>query len=347
VIKPRQFTALAIAAIVSVLLAAVLYASANRFSQGRVEGRPLAPDLNAQVNTVSAIEIAQGDKKLTIERSGDQWKLKDRAGYPANAEKARALVVQLAQANLIEPKTALKDRYALLELEDPGTKDGKSRGIKILGDKGKPLADIVIGKSRHEAFGSGRSGFYVRKAGDNQTWLAIGDPKATADVKDWVQTGIFSTDTTKITRVAIEHTGEPALVVEKNTDKPDDKDKPAEKFKLAAIPEGKKLKQGATADQIPQAFSSIDMDDMRKLEATPSGDKVSVITLDADGGLKVTFRLRKDGDTNWLSFAATGEGDAKKQADDLNAKANGWEFRIPGWKADAIGKRAADLFETS
>ena len=61
----------------------------------------------------------------------------------------------------------------------------------------------------------------------------------------------------------------------------------------------------------------------------------------------MTFRLHKDGDVSWLSFNATGEGDAKKQADEINAKATGWEFKIPNWKADAISKRAADLFETS
>ena len=100
-------------------------------------------------------------------------------------------------------------------------------------------------------------------------------------------------------------------------------------------------------DPIPQAFSSIDLEDVRKLDATPTGDKVSVLTLESEGGPKVTFRLRKEDGGAWLSLTATGEGDAKKAADDINAKATGWEFKIPTWKADAIGKRAADLFETS
>lgn len=339
-IKPRQFTVLAGVTLVGVVLAGIVYASSNRYAPGRVEGQPLASELRARINTASAIEIVQGDKKLTLERSGDQWKLKERAGYPALAEKARALVIALSTADTVEPKTASKDRYALLDLQDPSSKDAKSRGVKVLDDKGKPLADVIVGKSKPEAFGSGRSGFYVRTASSPQTWLATGDPKASAEVRDWVQTGIFTTVADKITRVTIEHPGETPLVVEKGTEKD-------QKFKLAAMPDGKKLKQGVTIDQIPQAFSSIDMDDMRKLDATPAGDKVSVLTLEAEGGLKVTFRLNKDGDASWLSFSAAGEGDAKKQADEINAKAAGWEFKIPSWKADAIAKRAADLFETS
>jgi Domain of unknown function (DUF4340) len=339
VIQPKQFTALAGVTIVAVLLAAILYASANRFSPGGIEGQPLVPELQRAVNTVAAIEVTQGDKKLTVERAGEQWKVKERAGFPANAEKARTLVLQLSNAQLIDPKTANKDRYSLLELEDPTAKDAKSRQVRILDDKGKPLADVILGKSRHDAFGSGRSGFYVRRTGDAQTWLASGEPKAAAEVRDWVQTGVFNTDTSKISRLAIEHPGEAPLVIEKGTDE-------KEKFKLAQIPDGKKVKQG-TVDPIPQAFSSIDMEDVRKLDATPTGDKVSVLTLESEGGPKVTFRLRKEDGGAWLSLTATGDGDAKKAADDINAKATGWEFKIPTWKADAIGKRAADLFETS
>jgi hypothetical protein len=340
VIKPRQFTILAAVAIVSLLLAGFLYASSNRWSQGRVAGQILAPDLARRINSVAAVEITQGDKSVTLQRSGEQWTLKERDGFPANAEKARALVLQLASAELIEPKTTSKDRYSLLELEDPKAKDAKSREIRILDDKGQPITDVVVGKSRYGAFGSDRSGFYVRRASDAQTWLASGEPRAPLEIKDWVQTSIFTIDSGKIVKLTAEHPGEATLVIEKG----DDKD---HKFKLAQMPDGKKLKQGVTIDQIPQGFASIDLDDMRKLAATPSGDKVSVMTLEADGGLKVVFRMRKDGDASWLSFAASGEGDAKKQADEINAKSNGWEFKLPGWKADAIGKRAADLFETS
>lgn len=75
-IKPQQFTILAGVTLVSVVLAGVVYGSSNRYSPGRVEGQPLTSDLRARINTASAIEIVQGDKKLTLERSGDQWKLK-------------------------------------------------------------------------------------------------------------------------------------------------------------------------------------------------------------------------------------------------------------------------------
>ena len=340
VIKPQHFAALAAATAASVVVAAALFAGANRWSAGQVEGALLLPDLARQINTAAVVEVTQGPKKLTFERQGEQWKIKERSGYPASPEKVRALVITLAEAQLIEAKTAAKDRHKLLELEDPSAADAKSRLVRIRDAQNKPLAEVVLGKSRWDAFGSGRGGVYVRRLGDAQTWLATGEPKATLELRDWVTAQIFDTDQSKISRITLEHAGEEPLVVEKGDGK-------EQKFKLAQMPEGKKLKQGVTVDQIAQGFGTIDMEDVRALEATPAGAGVSVLKVEVEGGPTTTLRLRKDGDSHWLSLAAKGEGDAKKKADEINARVQGFEFKIPQWKADQIGKRRADLFETS
>lgn len=341
-IKPQQFTALAIGTLASVIAAAVIYSMTNRWNAGKVEGAQLVPGFANQEKAITAIEIAQGEKKITLERAGEQWKVKERAGYPANGERVRSLLNTLAKAELIEPKTATKDRHQQLELEDPTAKDAKSRGVRVLDAKGKALADVVLGKSRYDAFGSGKGGVYVRRASEVQTWLATGEPKGGTDLKDWVSSTIYELDQAKVQKVMIEHPGETSMVVEKN-DAKDAKDK----FKISiTAPEGKKLKAGAV-DQIPTGFASIDLEDVRKLDATPSGDKVSVVKLEAEGGINITFRLRKDGDSNWLSLTATGEGDAKTKADELNTRHGGWEYKIPQWKVDQIGKRREDLFEAA
>ena len=99
----------------------------------------------------------------------------------------RALLVKLAGAELVESKTRNKDRYALLELEDPAAKDAKSRLLRLLDDKGGVIAEAVIGKKRFDAFGGSKSGTYVRKPGDAQTWLSNADLDVSVAVRDWVQ----------------------------------------------------------------------------------------------------------------------------------------------------------------
>ena len=252
-IKPQRFAALAAATAASVLTAAVLYSITNRWTAGKVEGAALIPGLAQQEKAIATVEIVQGDKKTTLLREGEQWKVKERAGYPADPQRVRKLLTALAAAELIEPKTASKDRHKQLELEDPAAKDAKSRGIRILDAKGKPLAEVVLGKSRYDAFGSGKGGVYVRRLAEAQTWLATGEPKGSAEFKDWVSTAAFETDTTKISKLTLEHPGEEPLVIEKGAVEQGAKDPKDQKFKLARMPDGKKLKQGVTVDQIPQA----------------------------------------------------------------------------------------------
>ncbi|MBS0241312.1 MAG: DUF4340 domain-containing protein [Proteobacteria bacterium] len=364
-IKPQHFMALALGAVCSLVLAVGVYAGANRWSAGKVEGAQFLPELTRNINSVAAIEVTQGGQTLTIDRSGNSWKVRDRSGFPAKAEVARALLVALTQSQLVEPKTAVKDKLALLELEDPAGKAAKSRRIRVLDSSGKAISDVVLGKTKYDAFGSGKPGLYVRRVSEAQSWLATGEPKATAAIKDWIDTRAFTTDATKISKVTIETAGEAPLVIEKGPPpaeppketKPDEKPAagapkppapPAAKYHLASkLPDGKKLKKDVSVDTVADAFASIDLDDIRKLDATPSGDKVQVIRLEQDGGPSVTFRLRKDGDASWLSFSAAGEGEAKKKADEINARAQGWEMKIPSWKADQIGKRPSDLFEAA
>lgn len=363
-IKPQQFIVLAAATAVSVVLAIGTYVGNNNWSKGTVEGAAFLPDLESRINSVGAVEITQGGKTLTLARNGSAWTVREAGGFPAKPEGPRALLVALTQAQLVEPRTAVAEKLAMLELEDPAAKDAKSRHVRVLDGSGNVISDVILGKTRYDAFGSGKGGIYVRRANETQSWLATGDPKATSDLKDWIDTSVYSSDAATITKVTIENPGEEALVIEKrppeekkaeeakdasaapksNEKKPDEK---LGKYQLAKMPDGKKLKEGAKLDDIAEAFGSISLDDVRKLEATPAGDKVQVIKVESEKGPTVTFHLRTDGDARWLSLSAAGDGDAKAKADEINAKAKGWEFKIPNWKADQIGKRRADLFETT
>jgi hypothetical protein len=304
----------------------------------------MLPELRRQASALGGVELTKRGRTLTFVRKGEQWSIKERAGYPVEGDKVRALLVQLTNGELAEPKTASKDRWPLLDLEDPATAEAKSSLVRLLDAGGKPIGELVIGKQRMNAFGTGRHGIYVRRPSETQTWLASAEPKVTLDVKDWVDPAIFKADTEKLKRVSVAHPNEVPIVVER-----DGEAAKGGKFVLKTIPEGMKVKQSAGVEQIALSLGSVELEDVRKLDATPVGDNVSTITAESSDGLTVTFHLRREGkeDEPWLSFTAAGEGEAKKAADAINAKATGWEFKIPKWKADQIGKRAADIFEMS
>jgi hypothetical protein len=121
------------------------------------------------------------------------------------------------------------------------------------------------------------------------------------------------------------------------------------KLAFVGLPtEGKKLKDASAAEALVRAVASIDLEDVRKFAASPAGDGVGVVKVESADGLAATLRLRKEGDAQWLSVTVTGrEGDAKKTAEEIAARTQGWEFKVPSYKADAILKKRADLVEAS
>jgi hypothetical protein len=340
--RPRSFAALAVITVVALAIALTTYAAQNRWSQAKVSGAGLFPGLAAQASRISRVELKQGDKSLTLARDKEAWTLADRGGYPAKHEAVRALLVKLAGAELVESKTRNKDRYALLELEDPAAKDAKSRLLRLLDDKGGVIAETIVGKKRFDAFGGSKSGTYMRKPSDAQTWLSNADLELSVAVKDWVQATVLDVPAARIGKVTIEIPGEEPLVIARDA-------ADTSKYALVGMPDGKKLKQGAGIDSIVRAAGNIDLEDVRKLAATaaPASD-VSLAKIEADGGLAVTLRLRKEGEDTWVSLEAAGaDGDAKKTADDITKRTQGWEYKVPAHKAQSILKRRADLFEAS
>jgi hypothetical protein len=350
---PRNFVYLAIAAALSALFAVVSYASNNQWSLGRASGDKLFPKLVSEASQIATIEVRQGDNTVVLERMGGSWGLKSRGNYPADPVKVRTLLVRLAEADLIENKTRRADRYSVLELEDPADKGAKSRLIRLIGANGNAIGEVVVGKRRLDVLGTGKGGTYVRKPGDPQTWLANAEIEVPSAPKDWLNTSIFTTDAGRISRVTIEMPGEEPLRIEresapaKDAKDPKDAQPPASgKLQFAGFPpKDKKLKDAAAADGIARALASIDMEDVRKAETSPAAGAVSTVRVEVADGPVTTLRLRKDGDAHWLALSAAGEGEAKVAADELNRRTQGWEFKLPNWKADAILKKRADLLE--
>ena len=80
--------------------------------------------------------------------------------------------------------------------------------------------------------------------------------------------------------------------------------------------------------------ASIDLEDVRKLDATPGRRGVSTVKIEQTDAPAVTLRLRKDGDAHWLSVTATGEGEAKKAAAEITSARRAGSSRFPTFKAE-------------
>ncbi len=336
--KPQQFNALAVAAAVSLVAALLAYSAFSQRSSATPSGAKLVPALEQKAASLASIELAQGKSKVTLERKGDNWAIKEKDGFLASNEKVRTFLLALTEADLAEPKTRLESRYPLLELEDPQGENANSHLVRLVDKDGKKVAEIVAGKTRVDAFGGGRPGTYVRIPGDPQAWLASRQVAPSVDIKGWARDRLFETRPEKIKIATITMPGDVAYAIERDTD--------GRSFKLAKVPAGKKIKFMNAADDIVDTASSFNIDDVRRPDkAAQDATKPARIDLELDSGLKLSIEARKSGDTAWLTFAADGTGDGKAAADDLKALADGWEFKMPVAQYDRMFKNEADLLE--
>jgi hypothetical protein len=335
---PKHFAILATSAAASLALAIAVYSARAPWAVETTGTAKLLPGFEGEAAKVERIVVTQGGKTLTIEKSGDQWLVKNQDGYPAAADKVKALLIALKDATLLEAKTRMPERYAVLEVDDPAGKNSEARLIKLEDAGGKALAEVIAGKQRAHAASPGaasRAGTYVRRPGDDQSWLASTAMVGGAALKDWANPRVFETATEQIKTLTVEVQGEPPYEIKRGADNT---------HELAVVPAGKKVKYVNMIDNIIEAASFLDFESVRK-QAGKEGGEAGKVSFETDNGLKVTMTIRREKDGAWATLEASGEGDAKKAADEIAARAKDWEFEIIPSKADTMLKKQSDLLE--
>ena len=337
---PKNFATLAIAAAVSLTAALVIYSSSQSW-QAAAAGGPLFAGLTRDGASVARIAISQGDNRLTIEKSGERWLVKEKGGFPASTEKVRSLLLALSDANLAEAKTRREASFNILELEDPKDNAANSHLVQLAKADGTVLAETIVGKTRADAFGAGKAGTYVRRPGDVQTWLIDKEVVAGTKLSDWTRERLFDTSPEKIKSVTIATEGDTSFDITRESD--------GRTFKLVRMPGGKKLKFANAADDIVDTLSSFNLNEARKLDSEAAKASTAAATgiarLETDDGMKLYLKVRKDEAGHWMTLDASGVGNGMKSAADLMALAAGWEFKIPAAQAERIFKKQADILE--
>lgn len=335
---PNAFIGLGVVAVITLAAAIATHSATNQFSAGQTAGNRVLPALSNNTAPIAKLELKQGSKTLTFERSNDIWRIAQKNGYPADADKIRALSVRLSTAELIEPKTSKPDLYSELDLEDPAKPGAKSTHVKFTASDNKKIAEIIIGKRRFGAFGASKNGTYIRKPGDPQTWLTNTDVASSVSLSDWVDANLFETARANIKRISITGPGTANYTIAAAS--PDNKD-----FKLIDIPESKKLKADFKPGEAASAFQSITFEDVRKASEKQSPGAAIQAVLSTADDVETTFRFSREASGYWVSVIAAGRDKGASIAEKLNKRAGGWEFKIPDSKAKEFLKAETDLFE--
>ena len=336
--KPRQFVVLAAAAAGSLIVAIVTYLAAVPWSAGSTGPRdPMLSVLSERGGDLAAIELVRGKESLRLDAKDGTWVLASGEGYPVDTAKVRELILAATEARLVERKTAMKDRHEFLGLTEPTEVGATARLLRLIDAKGDVMGEIVLGRAAFDAFEASKGGTYVRRPGEDQTWLADRQMQAGLSLRDWVRTRLIDVSPEKIQSIRIEIEGEPPYEIKRTAD--------GKQHELGEMPAGKKLKYVSAVDDVAKAVSLIEFRNVRKASKADALPLKGRATFETVAGFKPTIEFRSDGSKVWAKVSATGEGGVKADVEDLTRRADGWEFELPMTELNAVLVKLADLIE--
>lgn len=312
--------------VVVVLVAALLFMERD---DDTAEGeQALFPDLRSAVEGIDTVTVSRnGEDDFVIRKSADGWVAGDRDDYPADVAKVRALLLAMTDAKIVETKTANPEMFGRLGVNDP--EDDMSEGVRIVAGGGDADYGIILGKAAQSGFR------YARRQDEGQAWLIDQDVDIPATAGEWLSPQLIDIDGARVRAVTITHADEETIRIRKESE--DDID-----FEVVDVPEGRELSYATVANGIAGALNDLELDDVR--EGTALSDAV-LTEFETFDGLTVLIRTAKVDEENWISVNAAGDEAVAEEAAAINARVEGWHYRIADYKADLLTRRWEDMLK--
>lgn len=349
-----------------VLVALVLVGQRSR-SPASGSGALLVPALAAALNDVERVTVTKAGNEtvVALERKPDGWVATNKAGYPADVGKLRQGLRALAEAKILEQKTASAELYSHLGVEDVG--GNKATGLAItLAANGKELPTVILGNAEGSKFR------YARRAGEAPSYLIDKNPEFPRGVGQWLDARIIDVRSDRIAQVTITQTDGHVVHLSKPN-------KDAQNFDVADVPKGRELLYPGVANVIGNSLRELNLEDVEAAAASPPA-KPTVVEFRTFDGLVVRVEGEKRNDASWIALsasadpaqaaraaaaqpppaaegAATPASDAKPatpaatppdpaaEAAAINAKVGPWRYRIATFQYDQMTRRLADLLK--
>lgn len=312
-------------------------------------GHPLLKNFKAA--DIAAITLREPGGSITLERKAEQWVIAERAGFPADLDKVRDLVVTAVELKVGQSEPISEKDRARLKLDDSGTQ------LEFRGADGKPLARLAIGAKffKREPANPARAtgdGRYVMLPDDAKMVYVVADPLTLASTKsaDWIGRTGFAAE--KVRAMDLARADGEKWRIERARDDAD--------WKLTPRRAGEKL-DVIRANSASYSLNRVELADVAAPGAKPADtglDKpAATIVATTFDGLTYTLKLGRLAGENVHATVAVA-GTAKASGPDAAERQKKIEERLPAERAlaahtlliakskfDDILKKRAELLE--
>ncbi len=348
----KNIAVLAIITLLIVIIAVLLVQRREAATSDDALGALFFRDLEQKLNDVATVEIVKDKDRVTLQRDGEIWRIKEKGGYAADFDKLKPLVLSIATLLSVEAKTSKSDQYEKLGVTGPTTEGATHPGVTLKDAGGATLATLVIGYA-HDSDDGVKKQLYVRRLNDVQAWLVEGKVEVATDAAAWLRKDrIADIFRSRMKSMRISLPDGAQYFVAKTS--PEDKG-----FQYSPLPRNTKIRSQARLDDMSAAVENVVPDDVfvaAGFEFPAAGvGRNEYRTFD---GLVVTTALLQK-DNKWhvkyeVAFDASAAGGvvaeaekAKKEAETLAQSLKGWVFVIPEEKAALMTKKISDVLVSS
>lgn len=328
---------------------------------------------NFPINDVTAINLKTGTNELNLENKDGQWRVRERAGYPADFSKISGFLVKTADLKILETEQVDASDLPRLELGPAGQGTASGTLLSLLGKDGKTLKSLTLGKSHFpktakpspfggdETFPDGR---YVMLAGAKDV-LLVHDALSEAEPKpeQWLNKDFFKIERPKAIAVTF---SDPTISWQIS------RTNESGEWKLADLKPGQ-TENTTNLPGVSNPFASPSFDDVlpptAKIDQTGL-DKAVTVTVDTFDDFTYAVKVGKKNVDNYpISITVTanfpkvrepapGEkpedkdkadkawADRQKQLDvtlKQNQAYQNWIYLVPAWSIDSLLKERRDL----
>jgi len=378
--KSKRIGLLAGITIVGILLA--VFANREPSTSLPQSGQLVFPDLMNVVNDVNEVVIETKDQTMTLVRGEQTWGVKEKFGYRADVEKVKNMIVGLADLRIHEPKTKNPELYERLGLQDKDQEGSISKTVTVKTAENPEAGKLVVGNQRPGKGNPRMSDIYVRKPGDPQTWLVIGNVPIDTMPGEWLDKEVIALTTKRVRQVTVTHPNGDRLHLSKA--KPDDLD-----FQLEAMPAGYKVSSQFNVNNVVGTLVQVSLEDVKpQAEIDFSANPGVSAVLETFDGLRLHVQTTKLDKQVWGEFSAefdanliqpsesgikpqdsqkadgveTKKGDkdtdvkapekdsplnkpeeVKKEVETLNQRVKDWAYALPTFRVENFSKLTKDL----
>lgn len=323
-------------------------------------GQPFLPELGTMVDDLATITVTRGGNETiaTLDRDGERWTVRERDGYPADMTRIRATLSALAEARIVEPKTASERFYDRLGVESIALESATGTQITLTGS-GAPVA-VVIG----DIAAAGQR--FARHADAEQSYQIDRDPAPARDTGSWLDARILDVANERVQQVTIRHADGERLTLSRQ--------EPGQtNFAIEPIPQGRELMYPGVANTVGGALGNLRLEDVSAAADPLQPDAATADAATADAaaadvtatdvsveyrtfdGLVILIDGTRHNDQAWVTLRAEVDDDAageamaerRAEADSINARVDGWRYRLPAFQYQQITRRIDDLLQSA